>query len=95
MRAGLSNGDLVEFSYRRGQIVITPKVVIDRSQFSTADDDYTPAQPRVIDRGINQSLKEYRQGKISGPFKTADELVADLRKESAKLRAKKTKLAGK
>jgi AbrB family looped-hinge helix DNA binding protein len=30
-QAGLSKGDLVEFSFHRGKIVITPKVAIDRS----------------------------------------------------------------
>src|ERR1700738_5291177 len=39
-QAGLGKGDLVEFSYQRGKIVITPKVVIDRSKFPSADDEY-------------------------------------------------------
>lgn len=90
-KAGLSKGDLVEFAVKGGKIVITPKVVIDRSQFPTADGEYTPAQRRVIDRALNQSLKEYRQGKVAGPFDTAEEFLADLHKESAKLNAKKTK----
>ena len=30
-QAGLSKGDLVKFTFRRGQIVITPTLVIDRS----------------------------------------------------------------
>jgi AbrB family looped-hinge helix DNA binding protein len=41
-QAGLSKGDLVEFTFQRGKIVITPKLVIDRSQFQNADDEYTP-----------------------------------------------------
>ena len=95
-QAGLHRGDLVEFVYRRGEIVMTPKVVVDRSQFPNADDEYTPAQRRVINRGINQSLKEYRQGKVSGPFDTAEEFIDDLHKASAKLNArKKIKRAGK
>src|ERR1700682_2996401 len=64
-QAGLSKGDLVEFAVKGSKIVITPKVVIDRSQFPNADDEYTPAERRIINRGINQSLKEYRQGKVS------------------------------
>ena len=33
---------MVEASLQRGKIVLTPKMVIDRSKFSTADNDYTP-----------------------------------------------------
>ena len=48
-QAGLSKGDPVNFTFSHGKIVITPKLVIDRSQFPNADDEYTPAQRRVID----------------------------------------------
>ena len=41
---------------------------------------------RGINRGIDESLKEYRQGKVVGPFTTAEEFIADLRQQSAKLR---------
>ena len=37
-QAGLSKGDLVEFSFERGKIVITPKLVIDRSKCPAADE---------------------------------------------------------
>ena len=36
-QAGLSKGDLVNIAYRRGKIVITPKLAIDPSQFPNAD----------------------------------------------------------
>jgi len=91
---GVSEGSVVELSLKNGKAVITPKVVIDRSQFRNADDEYTPAQRRIIDRGIGQSRKEYRQGKFS-PFETVEEFLADLHKASAKLSAKKSKHAGK
>lgn len=95
-QVGLSKGDPVEFSYQRGRIVITPKVVIDRSQLPAADDEYTPAQRRAVNHSINQSLKEYRHGKVSGPFNTAKELNTDLYNASAKLNSrKKTKRAAK
>jgi len=38
-QAGLSKGDVVEFTFERGKIVITPKLVIDRSYFPNADDE--------------------------------------------------------
>ncbi len=75
-QAGLSKGDLVEFSFLRGKIVITPKVVIDRSKFPNADDEYTPEQRRAIDAGIRQGLEDFKNGRSHGPFATAKEASA-------------------
>jgi AbrB family looped-hinge helix DNA binding protein len=94
-QAGLSKGDLVEFTFHRGKIVITPKVVIDRSQFPNADDEYTPEQRRIIDRGIAQSENDYKQGRSFGPFETHEAFIASLHQEAAKLRGKKNKRDGK
>ena len=69
-----------------GVITIVPKL-------PTADDEYTPSQRRAIDRGIAQSEKEYGEGKHAGPFDTAEEFLADLHRESAKLDGKKRKRA--
>ena len=38
---GIAEGDLVEATVQRGKLVITPKVVIDRSRFPSAQDEYT------------------------------------------------------
>ena len=91
--AGLSAGDLVNFAFQRGKIIITPRVVIDRSQLLNADDKYTPAQRRAIDRGIAQSEKEYKQGKGIGPFESHAEFIASLHKDARKLGNKKNKPA--
>src|SRR5437016_5542786 len=88
--AGIVEGDLVEAAFQRGKIIITPKLVIDRSQFPSADAEYTPAQRRAINRSIAQSEKEYKQGKGFGPFNTHDEFIASLHKQS-KLDRKKNK----
>ena len=85
-RAGLSEGDLVEASFRRGKIILTPKVVIDRSQFPTADDEYTPAQRRALDARLAESTEDIKTGRTYGPFNTAEEAVKFLRKE---IRARK------
>ena len=92
-RAGISEGDLVEAAFHRGKIVLTPKVVLDRTKFPNADDEYTPAQRRAIDRGIAQSLKEIDQGHSYGSFDSHAAFVASLRSESKKLRRKKSKHA--
>ena len=89
-RAGLSKGDVVEFSYRRGKIVITPKIVIDRSQFPSADDEYTPAQRRLIDARLAESDEDLKHGRTYGPFHTADEMIAHM-KAALKERALKRK----
>ena len=92
---GVAEGDLVEATLRRGKIVITPKLVIDRTQFPNADKEYTPAQRRAIDRGIAQSEKEYKQGRSFGPFDTHEAFITSLHRKTAKLRTKTTKRAGK
>jgi AbrB family looped-hinge helix DNA binding protein len=77
-QAGLAKGDLVEAAYKGGKIVLTPKVTIDRSKFPTADDDYTPAQRRVIDARLAESKEDLKKGRTYGPFNTADEMIASM-----------------
>jgi len=87
-RAGHKNGEDLEFRVSGGVITITPKPLV-------TDDEYTPEERRRIDRGINQSLKEHRDGKGAGPFATAEEFLDDLHRESARFGAKKTSRARK
>ena len=68
-RAGLKNGDKLEFTVSGGVITIHPNV-------PRCNDEDTPAQRKAIDRGIAQSEKEYAQGKSYGPFDTAAEVIA-------------------
>ena len=89
-QAGLSKGDLVEFSFYRGKIVITPKAVIDRSQFPNADDEHTPAQRRIIDARLDESEKDFKAGRSYGPFDTPDEAIKFLRKEIKGRKSKPT-----
>src|ERR1700680_674483 len=80
---GVAEGDLVEASVQRGKIVLTPKLVIDRSQFPTADDEYTPAQRRIIDARLAKSDEDIKHGRVHGPFNTHKEFIASLHKEAA------------
>src|ERR1017187_10830182 len=90
-QAGLSKGDLVNFAFQRGKIVITPRLVIDRSHFPNADDEYTPAQRRII----NARLDESEEDLSYGPFDTADEMIAHMKAELKKrAAAKKSKRVG-
>jgi AbrB family looped-hinge helix DNA binding protein len=53
---------------------------------------FTPKS--VVDRGIAESLADFEAGRSYGPFGSADDLIASLHKEAAKLSArKKTKRA--
>src|SRR5262249_21311064 len=90
-QAGLGKGDLVEFSYQHGKIIITPKVIIDRSKFPSADDEYTPAQRRIIDARLAKSDEDIKRGRVYGPFETHKEFIAALHQQAAKPARKKTK----
>jgi bifunctional DNA-binding transcriptional regulator/antitoxin component of YhaV-PrlF toxin-antitoxin module len=81
-QAGFKGGDELEFKVSGGVVTILPKLP------STDDGEYTPAERRVIDRGIAKGLEDIRQGRIHGPFATADDAVAHL-KTYARERRKK------
>lgn len=93
-QAGITDGDLIEATFQRGKIILTPKVVIDRLHFPHADDEYTPAQRRIIDARLDKADADIRAGRVSRTFETAEEFIADLHKARAKQSAKKTKRSG-
>jgi bifunctional DNA-binding transcriptional regulator/antitoxin component of YhaV-PrlF toxin-antitoxin module len=72
-RAGLKSGQKVEFKVSGGVISIVPEL-------PSADDEYTAEERRVIDARLRQA----RKGPYHGPFATADEAIAFLRKEVRK-----------
>jgi AbrB family looped-hinge helix DNA binding protein len=89
---GLVDGDLVEVRAVGKKIVITPQLVIDRTKFPTADDEYTPAQRRIIDVQLAEGLEDIRKGRVSPKFDTVDELLASLKAgPKSRLRQKKTR----
>ncbi len=78
-RAGLKSGQKVEFKVSGGVINIVP-------QLPVADDEYTPAQRRIIDA----RLRKARKGPYYGPFDSVDEMLASLkRKRPRATRAKR------
>ncbi len=40
----------------------------------------------LIDRGIAESLEDYKKGRVYGPFDTAEEMIASLHRNAKKLR---------
>ncbi|HXK05261.1 MAG TPA: AbrB/MazE/SpoVT family DNA-binding domain-containing protein [Verrucomicrobiae bacterium] len=73
---GVNIGDLLDVTARKGTIVLKPKVLVDR-------DDYTPAQRRHIDAQLAASLAEKREGKAR-VFATHREMVNFLDGEAKK-----------
>ena len=74
-RAGIKAGDRLEFEAARGIITI-------RKSRKLENDEYTPAQRRVIDARLAEAAEDVRQGRVYGPFSTHEELIASLRATS-------------
>ena len=83
-QAGIVKGDLVEFSYQGGKIVITPKLVINRDGFPNADGEYTPEQRRYIDARLAKADEDIKAGRTHGPFDTADEMITHMKSQMKK-----------
>jgi AbrB family looped-hinge helix DNA binding protein len=80
-RVGLVDGDLLEAKVERRKIVLTPKPIVDR--------EYTPAQRRIIDARLAESLEQAKKGETYGPFDTHEEMTAFLHREVRKARSRK------
>ena len=67
-QVGINVGDLLETKVERGKIMLVPKAVVDR-------DEYTTRQRRVINARLSKSLEDLKKGRSYGPFHTADEMI--------------------
>jgi bifunctional DNA-binding transcriptional regulator/antitoxin component of YhaV-PrlF toxin-antitoxin module len=76
-RAGLKSGQELEFKVSGGVITIAPKQ-------PDADDEYTPAQRRIIDAQLAEGLADIKAGRVHGPFSTHQEFIASLLEEARK-----------
>ena len=84
-RAGFKIGDQLEFKVSGGIVSIVPKL-------PSANDEYTPAQRRVIDARLANSEADIKHGRVYGPFDTAEEMGASIEANIKKLRAAKRKV---
>ena len=84
-RAGFKTGDQLEFKASRGVITIAAKPV-------TADDEYTPEQRQIIEARLAKADQDIREGRVYGPFDTADEMIASMKEELKKKRAKASRV---
>jgi AbrB family looped-hinge helix DNA binding protein len=90
-QAGIAEGDIVEATFQRGHIVLTPKIVIDRASFPNADGEYTPEQRRVINARLAKADEEVKSGRTFGPFNNADDMIASIERELKKRAAGRKK----
>lgn len=86
---------MIEATLQRGKIVLTPKVVVDRSTFSNADRDYTPAQRRVVDARLAKADEAIKKGRTYGPFNIAEEAITFINKEISARRVSTRKTTNK
>lgn len=83
-RAGIRDGDRVEFRVSGGVISIVQKVLSDK-------DDYTPAQRRAVDRHLAKGLEDIRRGHVEGPFASYQGFISSLHSEARKPVPKRAK----
>jgi hypothetical protein len=83
-KAGFQSGEEIEFRTSGGVITITPRM-------PNADDEYTPAERRVIDARLAKSDEDIKAGRVYGPFNTAAEMAASIEENIKKSRAAKRK----
>lgn len=76
-RARLKLGDRLEVKASGGVITMIAKL-------PSADDEYTPAQRRIIDAQLAEAEEDIRAGRIIGPFNTADEMIASMKSQLKK-----------
>lgn len=70
-RLKLAVGDYLEAKVERGMIVYIPKQLVDRDPWYWSEEGQA---------AIQESLQEYEEGKIIGPFKTAKAALKALKK---------------
>jgi hypothetical protein len=56
---------------------------IDHSNSPAVDDEYTPAQRRVIDARLTKADEDMKHGRVYGPFDTHSQFIASLHREAA------------
>ena len=72
--ARLRVGDYLEASVENGKITLSPQVVIDRKHLAK------------LPKGIREGLEDVYAGRVSGPFNTAEEFIASLKRDVKNIR---------
>jgi AbrB family looped-hinge helix DNA binding protein len=72
-RLGLKPGDYLQVEEQEGRVVMTPKTLVDRR----------------VHTAVAESLEDFKRGRYSGPFDTAEEATASLHRAARARRARK------
>ena len=83
-KSGFKAGDEVEVKAIGGIVTLISKPPV------TDEEEYTPAQRRVIDSHIADGLDDIKHGRLHGPFETHEEMTTFLHSEVKKAKAKKS-----
>ncbi len=75
----LADGDLVEARIRSASIVLTPKAVVDRSRVRS--EEHSPARRQAIDARLEESTEDIKRERVYGPFESAEEMIASMRRQ--------------
>lgn len=76
-RLGLKPGDYLKVEEQQGKVVMTPKTLVDRR----------------VQAAFEESMEDFKDGRYSGPFDTADEAIKSLHKAAQAHMVKKVKRA--
>lgn len=82
-KAGIKIGDELEVKVSGGIITMLPIL-------SSAEEEYTPQQRRIIDARIAEGLDDIKHGRVHGPFETHEAMIGFLHGEVKKAKAKKS-----
>lgn len=77
---------MLEAKVESGKITLTPK--------PDSEVEYTREQRRVIDARLARALGDVRKGRAVGPFETAEEAIASMKREFKKRSARKKPKSG-
>ncbi len=83
-RAGFKRGQELEVRASGGMITIVPKT-------PGAGDEYTPEQRRNLDARLKKAIGEVDRGQTAGPFDDPEAMIASLKQDLKKSRAKRPK----
>jgi bifunctional DNA-binding transcriptional regulator/antitoxin component of YhaV-PrlF toxin-antitoxin module len=73
-QARFKSGQELEFRVSGGVITIVPKR-------QNTDEEYTPEQRRSIDRKLAEGLADIESGRTHGPFQTAEDMIAHMKRQ--------------
>src|SRR5262245_29966507 len=82
---GIQEGDYVEVTSAKGQVIIKPKKLVD------ADEVLTTAQRAVIDKGLAEAEDDIKAGRVYGPFDSVDAMLRSLHGEKPTKRSQRAR----